>query len=269
MDILGQIVAHKKIELAERQHRLPLAEIKSRLAGAPPPVGFAAALRRPGEVALIAEVKRQSPSRGVIRADFNPREIVTAYRDAGAEAISVLTDNRFFGGAPEYLALARQLTGQPLLRKDFIISAYQVYESRLLGADAVLLIAGILPGAELGKLLELVESLGMEALVETRSAEEIRRARAAGASLIGINNRDLHTFNVDINTTLELIRYITDPGVTVVSESGIKTRADVRRLAAGGVHAVLVGETLMAGGDPGYGVRLLKGLEETRAVAGA
>lgn len=269
-DILREIVLYKKAEVEERRLQLPLAEIKGRLGDAPPADGFAAALRRPGEVALIAEVKRRSPSRGVIRADFNLVEIVSAYRDAGADAISVLTDSRFFGGAPEYLAMARRMTSQPLLRKDFILGAYQVYESRLLGADAVLLIAGILPGDLLGELIELTRRLGMEALVETRCSEEIQRALDAGAAVIGINNRDLRTFEVDIHTTVELIKYIAEPGVTVVSESGIKTRADVRMLGDAGVHAILVGETLMAGGDLRAGVRRLKGMDDDRqAVAGA
>ncbi len=268
-DILSRIVAYKKEEVAAVMRKQPLQQIKERLDEAPPVRNFAAALRRPGDVALIAEVKRRSPSRGVIRADFNPAEIVTAYRDAGADAISVLTDSEFFGGSPEYLAAARRIASRPLLRKDFIIYDYQVYESRLLGADAVLLIAGVLPGGVLGELLELTRSLGMEALVETHTAEEIHRALAAGAQVVGINNRDLWTFQVDLNTTVELMRSIADPGVTVVSESGIRTRADVEMLGACGVHAVLVGETLMAGGDLRAGVLHLKGLTTESAVAGA
>jgi len=268
-NILERIVAYKKEEVAAAMRRQPLQQIKERLDEAPPARNFAAALRRPGDVALIAEVKRRSPSRGVIRADFNPAEIVTAYRDAGVDAISVLTDSEFFGGSPDYLATARQITNRPLLRKDFMISDYQVYESRLLGADAILLIAGILPGGELGDLLELARGLGMEALVETHTVEEINRALAAGAQVVGINNRDLRTFQVDLNTTVELMRSIADPGITVVSESGIRTRADVEMLGARGVHAVLVGETLMAGGDLRAGVLYLKGLTTESVVAGA
>lgn len=268
-DILSKIVAFKKEEVAAARRQLPVQQIKERLDDAPPARSFTAALRRPGEVTLIAEVKRRSPSRGLIRADFNPAKIVTAYRDAGTDAISVLTDSEFFGGSPDYLAAARQITGQPLLRKDFIINDYQVYQSRMLGADAVLLIAGILPGDALGELIELTRSLGMEALVETRVAEEIERALAVGAKVVGINNRDLRTFQVDLNTTVELMRHINDPGVTVVSESGIRTRSDVELVGERGVHAVLVGETLMAGSDLRAGVRHLKGLTSERAATGA
>ncbi len=268
-DILSRIVAFKKEEVPAARRQLPLQQIKERLHDAPSARSFSAVLRRSGEVALIAEVKRRSPSRGIIRADFNPAEIVTAYRDAGADAISVLTDSEFFGGSSDYLAAARQITSQPLLRKDFIIDDYQLYESRLLGADAVLLIAGILPGDVLGKLIELTHSLGMEALVETRTAEEIERALTSGAKVVGINNRDLRTFQVDLNTTVDLMGYINDPGVTLVSESGIRTRLDVELLGARGVHAVLVGETLMAGGDPWAAVRQLKGLNSAKAAFGA
>ncbi|MCG8400395.1 MAG: indole-3-glycerol phosphate synthase TrpC [Firmicutes bacterium] len=268
-DILTKIIAHKKTEVEQNQRRLPLAEIKERLTETPPAGDFAAALCRPGEVALIAEVKRRSPSRGLIRRDFNLAEIVAAYHEGGADAISVLTDSEFFGGAPEFLAAARQITTRPLLRKDFILSRYQVYESRLLGADAVLLIAGVLEDGEMAELIGLSRRLGMEALVETRTPEEISRARAAGAKIIGVNNRDLRNFQVDINTTVQLIEHISDPGVTVVSESGIKSRADVRMLGARGVRAVLVGETLMAAGDLRAGIRRLKGLEARRAVTGA
>lgn len=268
-NILERIVAYKKEEVAAVIRKQPLQQIKERLGAAPPARNFAVALRRPGDVALIAEVKRRSPSRGLIRADFNLTEIVTAYRDAGVDAISVLTDGEFFGGSPDYLPQAGRIANRPLLRKDFIINDYQVYESRLLGADAILLIAGILPGGALGELLELTRSLGMEALVETHTAEEIDRALAAGAKVVGINNRDLRTFRVDLNTTVELMRSIADPGVTVVSESGIRTRADVEMLGARGVHAVLVGETLMAGDDLRAGVMRLKGLTTGSAVAEA
>lgn len=270
VDVLEQILKHKREEVEENRRRLPLREIKERLKETAPPVGnFASALRRPGEVALIAEVKRRSPSRGVIRADFNLADIIEAYREAGADAISILTDEKFFGGSPEFLTAARRMTGQPLLRKDFIVDTYQVYESRLLGADAILLIAGILPGGSLGEFIALARSLGMEALVETRTPEEIKRAVESGARIIGINNRDLHTFQVDLNTTVELVRYIDDPSTIVVSESGIVTREDVQALGASGVDAVLVGETLMASGNLRSTVEKLKGVVKSqRAVAG-
>lgn len=271
-NILEKILRHKRAEIVDCRRQLPLPEIKARLKETviTPACDFAAALRRPGEVALIAEVKRRSPSRGTIKGDFDLAQIVSAYREAGADAVSVLTDREFFGGAPEYLAAAREMTGQPLLRKDFIIDEYQVYEARLLGADAVLLLAGILTGGMLGEFIALARSLGMEALVETRTPAEIGRAMEAGASVVGVNNRDLRTFQVDLNTTLELIKYIDNPEIVVVSESGVKTRADVEMLGACGVHAVLVGEALMTAGDPREGVRRLRGVAvRPREVAGA
>ncbi|AGL03100.1 indole-3-glycerol phosphate synthase TrpC [Desulfoscipio gibsoniae] len=282
--ILERILQHKREEVVATRRRLPLREIKERLKdmlSSPPPQrrDFAAALRLPGQVALIAEVKRQSPSRGIIQADFNPAATVQAYQDAGVDAISILTDRRFFGGAPEYLGAARSITNLPLLRKDFIITEYQIYETRMLGADAVLLLAGVLKGNALGEFIGLARSLGMEALVETRTPEEIRQALDSGALIIGINNRDLRTFQVDIGVTADLIKYIDQPGTIVVSESGIKTRADVQQLGNCGVDAVLVGEALMASGDQRQGVARLRGvtalprkeqcgLEDSRGVAG-
>ncbi len=257
-NILSEIVSFKKKEVQDRQNVFPLREIKERLGSALPVTGFAAALRRPGEVAVIAEVKRRSPSRGVIRENFDLHDIICAYDEAGADAISILTDSEFFGGSPEFLAAAKKMTRRPVLRKDFIVSDYQLYESRVLGADAVLLIAGILEGDMLGEFVDLARMLGMEALVETHSQEEIERALDAGAGIIGINNRDLRTFQVDLNTTKELIKHIKSPEITVVSESGIKTASDVKMLGACGVHAVLVGETLMAARDLQAGVRELK-----------
>lgn len=262
--ILDKILRHKKEEVTESRRLLPLREIKERLGDtlSSPAMqcrGFTAALRRPGQVALIAEVKRRSPSRGIIKEDFNLAEIVRAYQNAEVDAISVLTDRQFFGGAPEYLTAARQITKVPLLRKDFIISEYQIYEARLLGADAVLLLAGVLTGTVLAGFIELTGLLGMEALVETRTPEEIGRAIESGAGVIGINNRDLRTFQLDLGITAELMKYINKPDITIVSESGVKTRADVQRLGACGVDAVLVGETLMASGDPGRGVAGLQG----------
>lgn len=268
VDFLATILQYKREEVAESKRKLPLRHIRDHLEGAPRTPGkFAAALRRPGRVALIAEVKRRSPSRGVIKEDFSLEKTIADYREAGADAVSVLTDRKFFGGGPEFLTGARKLTVQPLLRKDFIVDPYQVYESKLLGADAVLLIARVL-GDGLGEYIALAASLGLDALVETCSPGEIVRALASGASIIGINNRDLRTFRVDLRTTVELVKYIDDPGVTVVSESGIKTPADVAMLGACGVHAVLVGEALMASGDARAGVRLLRDVSVERVVAG-
>ncbi|WP_081410932.1 indole-3-glycerol phosphate synthase TrpC [Desulfotruncus alcoholivorax] len=268
-NILEKILRHKREEVADRRKRLPLEELIERVADMPfATVGFGPALQRPGEVALIAEVKRRSPSRGIITENFNLMETVAAYREAGADAISVLTDSEFFGGAPEYLAAARLMTRQPLLRKDFIIDPYQIYESRFLGADALLLIAGALADGELGEFIDTTRALGMEALVETRTPGEIERSIAAGASIIGINNRDLRSFKVDLKTTQELIGYINKPDITVVSESGIKTRTDVETLGSYGADAVLVGESLMTSGDLREGVWRLKGVGKAAKVAG-
>ncbi len=268
---LLEAARQKREEVEFQLGVMPLRELQARLrdASLPPTLGFAAAINRPGEVGLIAEVKRRSPSRGLIRKDFNLAETVRAYREAGAQAVSVLTDKKFFGGAPEFLATARELTGQPLLRKDFIIHEYQVYESRLLGADALLLIAELLPGGALGEFLALARSLGLEALVETRTAGEVERALLAGATIIGINNRNLHTLEVSISTTLELAGLVNKPGITLVSESGIRTRADVEKLGACGVNAVLVGEALMSAGDLRAAVRQFSGVAVRRAVARA
>jgi len=266
--ILDQILRHKKEEVADLKKRLPLAKLQDRVAEMPfAPVGFKQALQRPGEVALIAEVKRCSPSRGIIVQNFNLKDTVTAYREAGADAVSVLTDSKFFGGGSEFLAAARLMTRQPLLRKDFIIDLYQIYESRSLGADALLLIAGALTDQELQEFIVVTRALGMEALVETRSSVEIERAIAANASVIGINNRDLRSFDVDLKTTRELISYINSPDITVVSESGIKTRADVETLAGYGTDAILVGESLMTSGNLIEGVKRFKGVGKASKVA--
>lgn len=268
-NILQKIIQHKRKEVAEHSKRLPLELLKKRVAEVRPArVSFSRALRRTGEVALIAEVKRRSPSRGIIVDDFNLMDIITAYSEAGADAISVLTDSEFFGGSPEYLAASRQMTGQPLLRKDFIIDIYQIYESRFLGADALLLLVGALTGQELKEFIELTCALGMEALVETRTPGEIEQALVAGASIIGINNRDLRSLQVELKTTRELINYINKPDITVVSESGIKTRADIQTLGSYGVDAVLVGESLMTSGDLRAGVKRFKGVGKAMKVAG-
>lgn len=268
-NFLPRILRHKEEQVAALKRRSPLANIKSRLRETAPAADFRGALRRPGEVALIAEVKGRSPSRGVIRADFDPMAVVDAYRKAGANAVSVLTDRKFFGGDRAHLSGARGRTDQPLLRKDFIIDAYQIYESRLLGADAVLLLAGVLEDPRLREFVDLTRQLGMTALVETRSPGEIRRALAAGALVIGINNRDLQSFKVDLNTTPRLLPLVDDPGVIVVSESGIKTRSQVEALGSRGVHAVLVGETLMAARDLQAAVSGLRGCPRSRLKTGA
>lgn len=247
--ILDRIVVHKKKEIEENKNLISIDRLKEKClepnsftAGK---VRFSEALRKNGEVALIAELKKASPSKGLIRQDFNPGEIVLIYSEAGASAISVLTDREFFQGDPGYLRQAADVSDKPLLRKDFIIDPYQIYEARLLGADAILLIMAILSDREALYFKEIADSLGLECLVEVHSEEEMARALALGANIIGINNRDLKTFKTDLGTTFHLRDMIADPDITVVSESGINTRDDVIRLGQHGVHAMLVGEALM------------------------
>jgi indole-3-glycerol phosphate synthase len=255
--VLDEIVAHKRREVAAAKERLPLHELERRLAEAPPLRPFAAALQRPG-LALIAEVKARSPSRGVLREGLEPVPLATAYARAGAAAISVLTDQRYFGGSLEHLRQVRRALpqGPPLLRKDFVLDPYQVYEAREAGADAVLLIVAALERRELASLLQATRELGMDALVEVHDEGELAMALAVGATLIGINNRDLRTFQVDLETTARL-RPLIPPGVTVVAESGIQRRQDAARLAALGVDAVLVGEALVTAPDPAQKLREL------------
>jgi indole-3-glycerol phosphate synthase len=240
--ILQRIVARKREEVAAL--RAGAAELRARAADAPAPLGFAAALRRPAEVRLLAEVKRRSPSAGPIRPDANAPTVAGWYRDAGAAVVSVLTDREFFGGSLDDLRRVRAAVELPLLRKDFVIDPLQVWEARAAGADAVLLIVRILEDARMADLLALAAELGMAALVEAHDAAEVRRALDAGATLLGINNRDLDTFRTDLELSVRLAPGV-PAGVTLVAESGIRTAADVARLGAAGVDAVLVGESLM------------------------
>jgi len=251
VSILHRILETKREELDSRRRATPLAELKARIADASPTRGFHQALRRtPNPVALIAEIKRASPSKGVIREDFEPLRVAQQYHEAGADALSVLTDEPHFQGKPEYLTHTRARVPLPALRKDFLLDAYQVYESRAMGADAILLIVAVVPDpAQLHDLRALAESLGMDTLVEVHDEWELETAVESGATLIGVNNRDLRTFEVSLATTLRLLRYFPD-GITRVSESGIETAHDVQRLHAAGVHALLVGETLMRTADP-------------------
>jgi len=248
VSVLDTIVAHKRAELAELRRAVPEEELVSRAACAPAPRPFSAALRGPG-LRVVAEVKAASPSAGVLREDLDPQHLARRYAAGGACALSVLTDRRFFRGSPEHLQAARGATDLPVLRKDFTLEPYHVYEARALGADAVLLIAAVLRDRELAVLVRLAEQLGMAALVEVHTEEEVDRALAAGARLVGINNRDLRTFQVDLATTERLRPRIPDT-VTVVSESGIQTPEDVRRVWDAGVRAVLVGSALVRSPDP-------------------
>jgi indole-3-glycerol phosphate synthase/phosphoribosylanthranilate isomerase len=257
MTILDDIFAYKRIELAEHKQARPLADVQAETAQATPPRDFVAALREsPSRPALIAEVKRASPSRGLLVQDFDPLCLARAYQQNGAAAISVLTDEHFFQGHLDYLKAIRKEVDLPILRKDFVFDPYQVYEARAAGADAILLIVAMLSDEELHALHRLARALGMTALVEVHDEPELRRALALRPRLIGVNNRDLRTFAVDLATT-ERLRPFVPPDVTLVAESGIHTPADVDRLAQIGADAVLVGESLVTAGDTGTTVHEL------------
>jgi indole-3-glycerol phosphate synthase len=248
--ILDEIVRHKRAEVAAAKQRRPLAAIEAELEAVQADNArqlrdFRAALADRGDVALIAEIKRSSPSAGLIRADFDPATIAGWYRDAGAAALSVLTDERYFGGRLEFVEQARAASSLPILRKDFVIDRRQLIEARLAGADAVLLIVRILSDDELTALLGAARALGMAALVEAHDADEVRRAVDADAELIGVNNRDLDTLTVDLAVT-ERLAELVPPDRVLVSESGVHSRADVARVAAAGAKAVLVGQHLMS-----------------------
>jgi indole-3-glycerol phosphate synthase len=255
--ILDAIVRDKHAELAERRRATSRAELEAVCRTLDVPRDFESALRpSPGGVRVIAELKKASPSRGVLAADFDPLALARIYATHGAAAISVLTDEKYFKGSLATLTAVREVVDVPLLRKDFTIDEYQVWEARAAGADAVLLIVSILDDPQLGDLLAAAKGLGLGALVEVHTAGELDRALAAGARVIGINNRDLRTFETRIETTLALLPAI-PPGPTVVSESGFFTGADVRRVVAAGAHAVLVGEALVRAADPAATLREL------------
>jgi indole-3-glycerol phosphate synthase len=255
-DILSRIVATKEVEVRALRGRAP--ELRARARDAAPTRGFAAALRRSDEVRLLAEIKRRSPSAGPIRPDSSPVEVAAEYHRGGAAALSVLTDRDYFDGSLQALESVRAAVDLPLLRKDFTIDPLQVLEARAAGADAVLLIVRILEDGLLADLLGLAGDLGLDALVEVHDEAELGRALAAGASLVGVNNRDLATFRTDLELTLRLSASV--PALTtLVAESGIRTPEDVRRLGAVGVDAVLVGESLMRQPDLSGAARALVG----------
>jgi len=256
--ILDEIVARKRQEVAERRALHPPALLEKKLAAAPPARDFQAELLRGPGIGIIAEVKKASPSAGVLRADFDPVTIARTYAAAGANCLSVLTDTPFFQGELAHLTAIRATVATPVLRKDFLLDPYQVLEARVAGADAVLLIAEILDDASLSRLLGEARALGMQALVELYDRENVQRVLDSGATLIGINNRDLRTFETRLEHTLELVPRF-PAGSTLVSESGIKTRADIERLLTAGVKAVLIGETFMRSGDAGAKLRELRG----------
>ena len=277
---LTKILDHKRTEVARQALKVPLAQLQTNIAAAPPPRAFDAALRRRGRVALIAEVKKASPSKGVLVENFDPLALARTYADNGAVAISVLTDVRFFQGSLKYLEGIRERLGTgdwglgsaaqlpipnpqspiPILRKDFILDPYQVYEARAYGADALLLIVAALEDAALTELLALTYKLGMQALVEVHDEAELDRALALGATLVGVNNRDLHTFVTSLETTRRLAaRLPATNRPLLISESGIATAADVALVREWGVDAVLVGEALVTAPDVAGRVRELAG----------
>jgi len=266
MTILQKIVEQKRQEVTLQKQQKPLERLLEIIEELPPVRSFYQALNRPGEVALIAEIKKASPSKGIIRADFDPVAIGKIYTAAGAAAISVLTDQEFFQGHLDYLSQVRQVSHLPLLRKDFLIDPYQIYQARAAGADAILLIAAILNDQELVEFHQIAASLGLDCLVEVHTREELARILDTPARIIGINNRNLNTFRTDLDTTFQLKGLIQRPEVLVVSESGINTRADVEKLAFHGINAMLVGEALMRQEDIGRQVGILLGTVTEKAV---
>lgn len=259
--ILKKIIARKFEEIDERQARVSIASLRDQIAQQPACRGFEAALRRAvqsGEPAIIAEVKKASPSKGVIRENFEPGAIARSYEGGGAACLSVLTDVDFFQGADSYLQQACRVSALPVLRKDFMVDAYQIYEARALGADCVLLIVAALseyPG-RLAELEQLALGLGMDVLVEVHTAAELELALEMETALVGINNRDLHSFETSLDTTLGLLPRV-PVDTLLVTESGIHTRADVEKMRAAGVHAFLVGEAFMRAPEPGLELRKL------------
>lgn len=245
--MLNRIIAQKRDEVKQRKQGMPLATLKERIARRRAPLDFAAALHG-DQIRLIAEVKRASPSRGILCPDFEPVTLATRYAQGGAAAISVLTEENYFGGSLDHLVAIREAVNLPLLRKDFILDPYQVYEAAAYGADALLLIVAILSQEQLTELLSLSHSLGLECLVEVHNEAEVNRAVTSGAGVIGINNRDLRTFSVDINTTRRL-RPLLPRGQIVVSESGIRSHQEVSKLKQWGINAVLIGEALVTASD--------------------
>ena len=260
-NILEQILATKREEIDLRRTLVPEQQLLDKMADGHTPLGFVSALQRraseqkPG---VIAEIKKASPSKGVIRADFNPAAIATSYATANATCLSILTDEHYFQGHDDYLREVRQVVTLPLLRKDFTIDAYQVYEARAMGADCILLIVSALKPADLRDLYALAQSVGLDVLIEVHDAEELAIALTLGPDLIGINNRNLKTFNTNLETTIDLLSNI-PAGVVVVTESGISTVADVSRMQANNVHCFLVGEAFMRATDPGQALSDLFG----------
>jgi len=258
-DILARILATKKREIAQAERERPLDDIEAAMRAMSPPRDFEGALRAridSGRPAVIAEIKKASPSRGVLRAKFDPPAIAASYATGGAACLSVLTDREYFQGAPEYLTAARDACALPVLRKDFIVDPYQVAESRAMGADAILLIVAALDDAALAWLYARARHFGMAVLIEVHDAPDLERALALSPTLLGINNRNLRTFETSLSTTIDLLPRVPE-GTLVVTESGILASSDVAMLRAHGVNAFLVGEVFMRAEDPGKALAAL------------
>lgn len=252
-DVLKKILSRKEEEIAERLEHTSIDELKRQIAEASPVRGFIESIKKKlsqGETAVIAEVKKASPSKGLLREDFNPAEIAASYELGGAACLSVLTDKDFFQGSEVYLKEARAACSLPVIRKDFIVDPYQVYEARAMGADCILLIVAALDDALLHGLYQLASDLGLDVLVEVHDAEELERALRLNLALVGINNRNLRTFETSLQTTVGLLDGIPD-GVVVVSESGLHKSGDIKMLKGHDVHTFLIGEAFMRCDDPG------------------
>ena len=247
-DILKEITQKKQERIIFAKQQISEDDLKAKIQPLAPTRPFIEAINKPKQISLIAEIKKQSPSRGVIRADFNLQEISRVYQDAGVQAISVLTEEDYFGGNIAYINEVKNIVSCPILRKDFILEPYQVYESRFYGADAILLIADLLSKEKLSELMELAEGLGLDCLLEVHDEKELKKALGLKAPLIGVNNRDLHTLEVDSKTTEKLIPLIPKDKVVVV-ESGLKSYQDILFLKILGVSAVLIGEAIMEASD--------------------